>query len=323
MSSWSRPSTVSAVQPLTVKRVAMPPGQPCVADWLSITIAVRLARPVAPAYAIASWLDPSSSSASPSRTYTRGLVRPWARRPSAVPTASARPCPSEPEPISTPGTSSRSGWWPSRLSGPAEVVEPGRRDEALGREYRVVGGRAVALGQQEPVAVGVVRVARVDPQDPVVEHPEHVERGVRGSAACFSSPVSRCSAVRNPAGSVVVAVVMSLGCNLKSTSTQGAVMQNPLTIGELAARSGVAPSALRYYERLGLIHSIRTGGNQRRYERAELRRVAFVRDPRRSGCRWTEIGRALDRYPPGVRRPRPTGRGCPAPGGPGSTSRSR
>ena len=46
-----------------------------------------------------------------------------------------------------------------------------------------------------------------------------------------------------------------------------------LTIGELAARSGVAPSALRYYERLGLIRAGRSGGNQRRYERSELRRV--------------------------------------------------
>ena len=50
-----------------------------------------------------------------------------------------------------------------------------------------------------------------------------------------------------------------------------------LTIGELSARSGVAPSALRYYERLGLIHSHRTSGNQRRYEQAQLRRVAFIR----------------------------------------------
>ena len=43
-------------------------------------------------------------------------------------------------------------------------------------------------------------------------------------------------------------------------------MQDALTIGELAARSGVAPSALRYYERLGLISARRTTGNQRRYD---------------------------------------------------------
>ena len=45
-----------------------------------------------------------------------------------------------------------------------------------------------------------------------------------------------------------------------------------LTIGELSARSGFASSALRYYENLGLITSTRTSGNQRRYERAMLRR---------------------------------------------------
>ena len=76
---------------------------------------------------------------------------------------------------------------------------------------------------------------------------------------------------------VVVAVVMYLPCKLKFTSTQEVVMHDALTIGELSARSGVAPSALRYYERLGLIWATRTGGNQRRYERAMLRRVAFIR----------------------------------------------
>ena len=50
-----------------------------------------------------------------------------------------------------------------------------------------------------------------------------------------------------------------------------------LTIGELSARSGVPASALRFYEREGLIHSRRTAGNQRRYHRTTLRRVAFVR----------------------------------------------
>src|SRR5205814_273927 len=46
--SWSRPSTVTAVQPFTVNRPAIPPGQPCVADWLSTTTTVRLSSPVAP-----------------------------------------------------------------------------------------------------------------------------------------------------------------------------------------------------------------------------------------------------------------------------------
>ncbi|GAB2951655.1 redox-sensitive transcriptional activator SoxR [Micromonospora polyrhachis] len=74
-------------------------------------------------------------------------------------------------------------------------------------------------------------------------------------------------------------------------------MQEPLTIGELAIRSGVAPSALRYYERLGLIRATRTGGNQRRYERTVLRRVAFIRISQQVGVSLEEIRTALDSLP--------------------------
>jgi MerR family redox-sensitive transcriptional activator SoxR len=70
-----------------------------------------------------------------------------------------------------------------------------------------------------------------------------------------------------------------------------------LTIGELAARSGVAPSALRYYERLGLIRAGRTGGNQRRYDRSELRRVAFIRIAAQVGIPLDEVKAALDELP--------------------------
>ncbi|MEV4627701.1 redox-sensitive transcriptional activator SoxR [Micromonospora sp. NPDC049523] len=74
-------------------------------------------------------------------------------------------------------------------------------------------------------------------------------------------------------------------------------MQEGLTIGDLALRSGVAPSALRYYERLGLIRAGRTGGNQRRYERSELRRVAFIRISQQVGISLDEIRTALDSLP--------------------------
>jgi MerR family redox-sensitive transcriptional activator SoxR len=70
-----------------------------------------------------------------------------------------------------------------------------------------------------------------------------------------------------------------------------------LTIGELAARSGVAPSALRYYERLGLIRAGRSGGNQRRYDRSELRRVAFIRIAAQVGIPLDEVKAALDELP--------------------------
>jgi MerR family redox-sensitive transcriptional activator SoxR len=72
-----------------------------------------------------------------------------------------------------------------------------------------------------------------------------------------------------------------------------------LTIGELSARSGVATSALRYYEKLGLIRAGRTSGNQRRYERAELRRVAFIRIAAQVGVPLEEIGAALAELPDG------------------------
>ena len=72
-----------------------------------------------------------------------------------------------------------------------------------------------------------------------------------------------------------------------------------LTIGELSVRSGAAPSALRYYEKLGLIRAARTGGNQRRYQRAELRRVAFIRIAQQVGVSLEEIGAALDELPAG------------------------
>jgi MerR family redox-sensitive transcriptional activator SoxR len=70
-----------------------------------------------------------------------------------------------------------------------------------------------------------------------------------------------------------------------------------LTIGELAHRSGVAASALRYYESLGLIHAVRSGGNQRRYDRAELRRVAFIRIAQRVGLTLDEVSDALSTLP--------------------------
>jgi MerR family transcriptional regulator, redox-sensitive transcriptional activator SoxR len=72
-----------------------------------------------------------------------------------------------------------------------------------------------------------------------------------------------------------------------------------LTISELAARSGAAPSALRYYEDLGLITAERTTGNQRRYPQHMLRRIAFIRAGRQLGLSLREIETALNTLPPG------------------------
>jgi MerR family transcriptional regulator, redox-sensitive transcriptional activator SoxR len=81
--------------------------------------------------------------------------------------------------------------------------------------------------------------------------------------------------------------------------SRGIVPQLPadihdLTVGQLSARSGAAASALRFYEARGLIASRRTAGNQRRYPRHMLRRVAFIRASQRVGLPLATIKQALD-----------------------------
>ena len=70
-----------------------------------------------------------------------------------------------------------------------------------------------------------------------------------------------------------------------------------LTVGELSRRSGAAVSALHFYERKGLISSRRTGGNQRRYPRAALRRVAVIRVAVRLGVPLAAVVRAFSALP--------------------------
>lgn len=72
-----------------------------------------------------------------------------------------------------------------------------------------------------------------------------------------------------------------------------------LTVSDVAHRSGFAPSALRFYEREGLIHATRTSGNQRRYERNVLRRLAFIRAAQNVGLSLDEIAAALATLPDG------------------------
>ena len=74
-------------------------------------------------------------------------------------------------------------------------------------------------------------------------------------------------------------------------------MAAELSIGEVASRSGVASSALRFYERRGLIAASRTDGNQRRYDRAVLRRLAFIQAGRAAGISLERIGGALGTLP--------------------------
>ena len=78
--------------------------------------------------------------------------------------------------------------------------------------------------------------------------------------------------------------------SLKSSET--------LTIGEVARRSGVAASALRFYEERGLIASERAGSGHRRYPRLVLRRIAFIVFAQRIGLTLDEIGAELAKLPP-------------------------
>lgn len=70
-----------------------------------------------------------------------------------------------------------------------------------------------------------------------------------------------------------------------------------LTIGETARRAGVATSTLRFYESRGLIHSLRTSGNQRRYARSTLRRISVIRVAQTLGLTLEEISDALSTLP--------------------------
>jgi MerR family redox-sensitive transcriptional activator SoxR len=70
-----------------------------------------------------------------------------------------------------------------------------------------------------------------------------------------------------------------------------------LGVGELAARSGLAVSALHFYEAKGLIQSVRSAGNQRRYPRSVLRRVAVIKVAQRVGIPLASIASALDSLP--------------------------
>src|SRR5690242_1283802 len=75
-------------------------------------------------------------------------------------------------------------------------------------------------------------------------------------------------------------------------------MSSLISIGEASRRSGVAASALRFYERLGLVTSVREGSGHRHYPRPVLRRIAFVVFAQRIGLTLEEIGAELAKLPP-------------------------
>ena len=72
-----------------------------------------------------------------------------------------------------------------------------------------------------------------------------------------------------------------------------------LSIGELAARTGLSVSAIRFYEEKGLVEPWRTGGNQRRFLRSDIRRLSFILIAQRLGLSLAEIEEAMKRLPQG------------------------
>lgn len=75
------------------------------------------------------------------------------------------------------------------------------------------------------------------------------------------------------------------------------MLDHEISIGELSERTGVARSALRFYEDEGLVHSERTSGNQRRYHREVVRRVSFIRVAQELGMSLEEIKEAMRALP--------------------------
>ena len=88
-----------------------------------------------------------------------------------------------------------------------------------------------------------------------------------------------------------------MGEKLSKDSKQHPEIHRALTVGEVAARSGVAVSTLHFYEAEGLISSWRNEGNQRRYAREVLRRVAVIKVAQRTGIPLAEIRKALATLP--------------------------
>ena len=97
-------------------------------------------------------------------------------------------------------------------------------------------------------------------------------------------------------GSVEVNMRGTLQLQVDLKSSTISVMED-LTIGQIAERSGVSTSALRYYEEQGLVFPHRTDGNQRRFPRTTLRRIAVIRAAQRFGLSLEEIKAALDEIP--------------------------
>lgn len=77
------------------------------------------------------------------------------------------------------------------------------------------------------------------------------------------------------------------------------MMRSQITIGQLATRTGLSVSAIRFYEEKGLVHPGRNAGGQRRFERSDIRRLSFVLIAQQLGFSITQIRKQLDHLPSG------------------------
>src|SRR5207342_1392661 len=91
--------------------------------------------------------------------------------------------------------------------------------------------------------------------------------------------------------------MLQVKVNFKSSAFIAVYMAELLTISDVSRRSGVASSALRFYEDRGLIRSERAGSGHRRYPRAVLRRIAFIVFAQKIGLTLEEIGAELAQIP--------------------------
>lgn len=93
--------------------------------------------------------------------------------------------------------------------------------------------------------------------------------------------------------------IVVVNVNLKSRSLRRTMhhMEHELTIGALSKRTGVAASALRFYETKGLIHATRSSGGQRQYARSTIRRISFIRIAQQVGLSLDEVCSALNSLP--------------------------
>lgn len=168
----------------------------------------------------------------------------------------------------------------------------------------------MTLSEVEAIPVRIVGVEWVDVQHLVIERPDDIQSRRRCLAVLLvtrhhrQDPVQVVVPVANQffgIGKLISLCHMftvQLQVTLKSSESETSIKEQ-LTIGQVSERTGVATSALRFYEDIELISSTRTDGNQRRYDRSVLRSVSVVKAAQEVGLSLKQITEALASLPEG------------------------